>query len=231
MNPDTNATPAISGLPGPIVLLRAALILYGSRIRVVLSMTCLAFVAVLLAGVVPADHVTISFFAGLLSLIVVYLTSVGLIYACADPGAKNKSYIIYYQQAWFCIGMYIWVWFLILFTVAGAAIFLVVPAVIAFVYFSLAGFTVVLEGKQGFDALIQSARYVRRSWWAVFGRIFFLGFMLALLALFLNTLFLGQSSSWWAQTVTPGNQYAVCGTYFYRIHISYVCRSQAARCS
>lgn len=53
---------------------------------------------------------------------------------------------------------------------ASTSLFLI-PVVIASVYLVFVMYTLVLENKKGYDALVSSFNYVRGNWWKVFGRV------------------------------------------------------------
>lgn len=56
----------------------------------------------------------------------------------------------------------------------GATLFLFVPGIIVGVYCSMYIFTLVIDGKKGFSAFVESFGLIFGRWWAVFGRLVFL---------------------------------------------------------
>lgn len=69
----------------------------------------------------------------------------------------------------------LWVAILTVFVVWGGVLALVIPALVLSVYLSLGYFSLVLEGKKGMAALVQSMLYIKGNGWQVFGKFFYIG--------------------------------------------------------
>ena len=61
----------------------------------------------------------------------------------------------------------------------GSLALLIVPGIIFGVYTAFSLFALVVDGKKGFEALLESYSLVKGRWWAVFGRIAFLALVAA----------------------------------------------------
>jgi hypothetical protein len=61
-----------------------------------------------------------------------------------------------------------------LFISFGSAILFVIPAIIVGVYLSMYMFTLVIDGKRGFESLTESFSLVKGRWWPVLGRFAFI---------------------------------------------------------
>jgi hypothetical protein len=75
-----------------------------------------------------------------------------------------------FDRAFKKLGVYLIVSILVALVMFGAFSLFILPAIVAGVYLSFVLYTTVLEGKKGYDALIQSIWYVKDYFWAVFGR-------------------------------------------------------------
>ena len=77
--------------------------------------------------------------------------------------------------------------------IAGLAALLMVPAVVVFVYWSMAIQTVVVEGRKSVSALARSYRLVKGSWWRVFGILLVVGLVALGLGILVNIPFMVSS--------------------------------------
>jgi MFS superfamily sulfate permease-like transporter len=57
--------------------------------------------------------------------------------------------------------------------IASVSLFFI-PIIAVSVYLAFVMYTLILEDKRGYDALVTSFNYVRGNWWAVFGRVILL---------------------------------------------------------
>lgn len=80
-----------------------------------------------------------------------------------------------FRRAWDKIASYLWVNFLVGLAVLGGLILLIIPGIIFAVWFTLASYVLVAENKKGTSALSRSKELVQGNWWAVLGRIAFMG--------------------------------------------------------
>ena len=66
---------------------------------------------------------------------------------------------------------YLWLLFLSTLLIMLGLVVLIIPGIILFVRYVFGDFVLLCEGKKGYEALKQSARYVEGRWFSVFGRI------------------------------------------------------------
>lgn len=131
-------------------------------------------------------------FAVALILFSVYVVSgAALLYAVTEP--KLISVTEAYRRG--CLFFLPFFWVSVLTTVAIwlGFILLIIPGVIALVYFSFATLVLILENKRGLDALIVSQEHVQGYWWAVFIRLFLVLVPFVIVTLWLSTLAFGQN--------------------------------------
>lgn len=75
----------------------------------------------------------------------------------------------------------LWMSILMFLVVIGGYVMLIVPGILMSLWFSLSSFALVIEGKRGLNALLQSREYVRGYWWSIFVRFLLLSIPLMLL--------------------------------------------------
>lgn len=102
-------------------------------------------------------------------LLISFWSGIAIILAIRD-WQKQTSWKECYRQAWPKIGKYFIVGLLFMFVYMGAALCLLLPAIIWLVWLSMSFFVVVVEDKGGFSALKRSKYLVSGFWWQVVGR-------------------------------------------------------------
>lgn len=65
----------------------------------------------------------------------------------------------------------LWLFVLVELVTIGGIIMFVIPGILMGIWFAFAIFVLVVEGRRGLGALLQSKEYTRGYWWAVFGRL------------------------------------------------------------
>jgi hypothetical protein len=100
------------------------------------------------------------------------LGSLALISAVGSKTDFGKSYGVGFRLFWSTI----WISILNFFAICGGFVLLVVPGIFLSIAFIFANYVLVLEGKHGIAALMQSKTYVKGHWWEILGR----GIVLAL---------------------------------------------------
>jgi len=80
-----------------------------------------------------------------------------------------------FEESYRAVGGLFWqlVWIAILVGIAsiGGFVMLVIPGIWLAVSMAFSNYALVLEGKRGFAAMVQSREYIRGYWWAIFGRM------------------------------------------------------------
>lgn len=82
-----------------------------------------------------------------------------------DMGIKKA-----FSEAWHKIISYYWISILSTFLVVGGFLLFFVPGIILSIYFNLAFYVLIAEGKTGMNALFRSRQLVKGKWWTVFLR-------------------------------------------------------------
>ena len=80
-----------------------------------------------------------------------------------------------FRQAIGMIFAYWWVYFLVMLAVIGGFILLIVPGIIFGIWYSFTGYTLVMEGKKGTEALAASKAYVKGRTGQVVYKFLFIG--------------------------------------------------------
>ena len=126
-------------------------------------------------GITNAVKIMIAVPLALLAIAWVVLVTlwpaVAMIYAVKEEIGFKKSF----KKAWPKIGSYFWVNLLSGLAVTIGMILLIIPGIIFAVWFVLANYALIVEGKKGSNALSRSKELVKGNWWSVFGRILFMG--------------------------------------------------------
>jgi competence protein ComGC len=193
-------TKNISSLPSATAILGQALAIYKQRIGTflgVMIIPVLIATVVTVWGIFSGIGLLVSFFSskfaivgialviGLIILLVIAAVIIqmwgqtALIYAIKDS-QERIGVIESYRRGWHKTISYLWISFLVGLITLGGALFFVVPGIIFFIWFSLAGFVLIAEDLRGMDALLKSREYVRGKWFSVFWRFFFFGVIAAI---------------------------------------------------
>ncbi len=80
---------------------------------------------------------------------------------------------------------YVWVSILSTLIIGLWAILLIIPGIIFAIYYLLFNYTFFFEGLTGMQAIRRSKELVKGYWWAVFGRVMFIGLMAGIINIFL----------------------------------------------
>ena len=108
--------------------------------------------------------------AYILSLLLLFPASTGVIYALSKGDGIMQSF----RAGFSLLFSVLWVAILIFFVMTGGFVMLIVPGVIMSIWFSFSPFVLVIEGKRGLNALLQSREYVRGYWWDICVRLLLL---------------------------------------------------------
>jgi hypothetical protein len=151
----------------------------------------------------------LSFLSGFVILFVVYIAPLAIIQAWGQASMiyilkdnqENISAVEAYRRSWRKIGSLFWVNILTCLIVAGGFALFGIPGVIFAVWFSLAGYIVVVENISGMNALLKSREYIRGMGWQVFGLLLvtfliWAGIWIAsqFVTMFLSMIFVGSIS-------------------------------------
>lgn len=164
-------------LPGPFDLVKQAFDFYNRHLTLILTISSFSFLIYLLQLGVTATHNLILIpLANIVLAIVSVIVSIILVVAITEKVEdtfKNR-----FSKALKLFFPYIWISILIGLATFGAALFLFFPAIYIAILLTFTVFVLVVEGKRGVPALVQSWYYVKNNWWSVFGRSAFLGLLI-----------------------------------------------------
>jgi len=114
----------------------------------------------------------ISILAVIIICLITTLGQIALIIAIS--GTQKLSPFTYFRQAWPLVGRYLWLSLLTGLTFVFGYLLLIIPGIILMVWLSFASFILISEKTSAFDSLLLSREYIRKHWWAVFGRLLFI---------------------------------------------------------
>lgn len=100
---------------------------------------------------------------------ITFLVRIAMIYMIANP-ADGKSIMVRLSDAHQVAGSYVWLSVLVGLVIMIGLILFIIPGIIAMVWFSFAGYALLLDGKKGTEAMSASRQLVRGHWWGIFGR-------------------------------------------------------------
>jgi hypothetical protein len=103
----------------------------------------------------------------LVGIVLSMTASVGMISAVGKGTGFVESYKLGFKLFWASV----WVAIMVMLTVIGGYFLLIIPGIMVAIQLALTSYILVLEGKHGMAALIQSREYLKGYWWAFFGRI------------------------------------------------------------
>lgn len=131
------------------------------------------FKAAYSAGSVTGSAIVGSLFGLLLIIPIVALGStwstIALIHAIKGFSVE-VGIAEFYRRGINKIFSFWWIGLLVASMLLGGLLLLIIPGIIFFVWFGLAGFILIAEDIKGLDALLKSKEYVRGFWWQVCGR-------------------------------------------------------------
>ncbi len=145
--------------------------LYKRRFLVLATLIAIPDLLTLVGQLFYLNGTTLS---GILSLIIFWLALASFVPALAGivtALSSDTSFFDSFRQGMRSFFPLLWVGILLGLIFWGGMIMFIIPGVMMMVWFSFSGFTFVIEGKRGLNALLQSREYVRGYWWALFGRV------------------------------------------------------------
>lgn len=192
-------------LLNPKILLDQAWDIYKKRFKIFLGIMIPPVIFSFLVGSFVAMgtnllHLNSSLF-GLFGIIILILSAIlalggiviqlwshtALLYAIKDR-EENINIKESYRRGWNKITSYLWVSLLSGLIISGGFFLFFVPGLIFLIWFSLASFILIYEGKKGWSALMTSREYIKGNWWSVFWRFLFIGLIFWLFLYLLNIL-------------------------------------------
>jgi hypothetical protein len=187
---------------GVIQLFKESFSLYRARAKILFGITIIAvgvnFLGEVLLNYLFNTHIKYSLFFSfiwaiilLISLFIWLLAIPSLIFAIKENIGVKEAY----RKGLKIFPSFFWIYFLFNAIFVGGFLLFLIPAILFFVWFSLAIFVLVFEGKKGMDALFKSQHLISGKFWGVLKRYIGFGlFLLLILILVLSPLFIFKVS-------------------------------------
>ncbi len=191
----------VARLAGPVELLKRSWTLFKSRLTVLLTIVLVPGVIGYLLMFAFGSYAGVDFmatpevlqtqimnifmgggsvplFAGmgvgiLIAIVLATLGKLALMYAIKEP----LDFVPAYKKAWDNILSYWWMALIMIGILIPAFIVIIIPGIILGVYYSFATQIFITENIRGYAILQRSMAYVNGRWWAVFGRLLFIGIL------------------------------------------------------
>ena len=198
-------------MKGPIVLLDESLKLFYKKIWTYIVLELIPFIPLLLLAVVVIAFLiggvgleitglivpqaasfllTLIFIflivLSVLSFIVLQLLSIIGIILITKDNEKDIGLKEIYKAAWKKLLPFLWLAIISYFLLIGAYLFFIIPGILFGIWFFFSTFVLVCEDKRGVKAILKSKEYVHKKWWAVFGRLLFMVFIIGIFAVMLE---------------------------------------------
>jgi len=166
-------TETTNPIPKSIDILKESIEFYKEHFKKVIILSGIHAVPAFLAYFVFSDNVLASTLLLIATGVLQLLGYVALLVYIKDP-TKYTNIAEAFKDARFKILPLIWVSLLSGLILMLAAMLLIVPAIIAGIWFSFIAFIVIEENVGGLKALIKSKMYVQGNWWNVFRKLVFM---------------------------------------------------------
>ena len=110
----------------------------------------------------------------IVDIVIGLLVQISLIFAIREreSGISVKESLL---KAWLMFNSYCWVCFLAGLYILGGFMLLIVPGIIFSIWFTFSAYVLIVEGKKGKLALMESKRLVKGYWWQIFWRFLVIG--------------------------------------------------------
>lgn len=149
--------------------------LYKARFKTSLKIIILpAFLLGLGQLLTKRSYIPVAFFGGIILFVgevAFFIGTLALIASFGEGLGPEPAYKRSLKLFWSLL----WITALSGCIVLGGYVMLVVPGIWLAISFAFSSYVLLLEGKKGLNALLQSKEYVRGYWWAVVGRNLLLG--------------------------------------------------------
>ncbi|HUY05343.1 MAG TPA: hypothetical protein VMV62_01335, partial [Candidatus Paceibacterota bacterium] len=182
---DRVATPIGNGALIPIgQLFKDSWSLYRQRLPVLASLLIIPYAFFLAAQLLQTAgwvFTPLCFLIGLL----VFIPAVAAAVISISKGSGFRESLTQGTALFFPM---LWLLVLIELVTIGGIIMFIIPGILMGIWFSFAVFALVVEGRRGLGALLQSKEYTRGYWWAIFGRLFLVNLCIFAVMLALQSL-------------------------------------------
>ena len=178
-------------LPGALVLLKSAILLYKKKIRVISGI----ILPVLLITILSDRSITIKFInnysviyntiAFIFHYLIIFWSTAALLLVIKNE-AENVTAIGAYRQSGKRLALYILLAILSSFIITGGFLLAVIPGLIFLIWFSFANIILIIEGESIVTSLLKSKEYARNYWLSIAWRHIFIIVVAAFLATFIS---------------------------------------------
>ncbi len=190
------APQSVTGMPrieGPVDLLKGAWKLVSAHWQVLAAIAVIPSVVNLAGILVSGSSSAFGSVTGTILAIIGSILSIAMMPAAVDAVHRLSTGSGQGMTVWgqYRVG-FGWFWSVVLimiigiFVSIGSLVLFVIPVIIIAVYTALYSYVLVIEGKKGFAAFTESYALVHGRWWAVLGRILFLGVIMVIIQIILG---------------------------------------------
>ncbi len=161
-------------------------VLYRERFLILIALTIIPCLLLGLGQLLTASGMRLGLIPGIIGILLFIPAGMGIILTLSKGTGIAQSlrvgFTLFFPALWMLI--------LVSFVMIGGYVMLIVPGILMSLWFSLSSFALVIEGKRGLNALLQSREYVRGHWWATLVR--FLALYIPMVFIYLAYSLFGQ---------------------------------------
>ncbi len=136
-------------------------------------------IGVVLLAVMPA-LAPLSILLMIASIIVTLLVTISMVKSVADEGITDWKKVLTESKALFL--PYLLTSILVVIVIMVGFVLFILPGIFLSIALGFYNYALILENKRGWDSAQRSKELVKGYWWAIFGRMFLFGLVIALLA-------------------------------------------------
>lgn len=189
MEPNNTSIPTVR-LAGPIELFSSAWSLFKVHWKVLVVIVSIPSVISLIGSLLlHTSNIALDIVAVILVILSIIL-SIAMTGAVIDTVRKisiNSSEVIdikgQYKFGFSVFWSIIYVSIIYIFVIMGSGVLFIIPAIIVGVYVGMYSYSLIVDGKKGFEALVESYSLIRDRWWGVLGRCIFIGLVTIVVSL------------------------------------------------
>ena len=179
-------------LPGVSDLTKDAFNLYLANWKIILSIAIFPIALSLISIFLPAPPL-VGFIFSVVLVIAAILADLALYVALVKGDAAREDVLQAYKDGARIFSSFIWVNVLTTLSAMGGFFLLIIPGLIISIYSSFSTYALISDGRRGLAAMTMSWSHVKGYWWAVFGRILFIGLIIFIFSFILSAIVPGPS--------------------------------------
>ncbi|MGC9598872.1 MAG: hypothetical protein ABSE18_00610 [Minisyncoccia bacterium] len=150
-------------------LFRASWQIYKDRFWDIAGIVVLPLMLIFIGGMflnLNGGGFVLGLIISLCACVLVLVASSAIIFAVHEKSGVWESY----KKALALLWPIVWLGILILFVVMGGFVVFIIPGILFSIWIAFSTYALLLEGKRGMNAMVQSRGYVEGYWWAILGR-------------------------------------------------------------